>query len=189
MQRIRSFGLLAGAWFVPRSQSAIGEAQKCAGMVTRLNPDCVMLDVETHDLSFQRVFIAEYRRLKPGRATDVTFEPRQDESTVAVFDYLSARFDLFPQLYEAKMRPADAKHELVAWLRFVAPDKIHFCLNAAQDWWGLDDGLLFQASTLPDKRPVLRQLLGAHPRTVKRAHDKLAASLPTLEPVGDETEA
>jgi len=186
MNRIRSFGLLAGCWFVPRSTIAMVEASKAANMVTWLNPDCVLLDIETHDLDFQRAFVAEYRRLKPGRATDVTFEPRQDGTSVAVQEYIDARFDLFPQLYEGRMRPADPKHELFTWVGRVGWGKVHLCLDAAQDWWALDDGLLFTAETLPDKRAFLTRTLARV--APKRTHDKLAAKSTSVEPCGDELE-
>lgn len=192
MSRIRSFGLLAGAWFVPRSSVALWEAGRASAMVTALNPDCVLLDVETHDLNFQRAFVAEYRRLKPGRATDVTFEPRQAADSVAVKEYADARFDFFPQLYRGDMRPGDPKHELFVWTALVGWGRVHLCLDAGQDWWALDEGLLFTAETLPDKRPRSVRLLAKLPMMTRRQHDKLTLTA-RLKPFvvdpncGDET--
>jgi hypothetical protein len=185
MTRIRSFGLLAGAWFVPRTSNAAAEAFKASNMVTLLNPDCVMLDVETHDLNFQRAFVAEYRRLKPGRATDVTFEPRQDLTTVAGREYVAARMDLFPQLYNDRMRPSDPKHELDVWAAMFGYERVHLFLNAAQDWWALDDGALFTAETLPDKRALRSRTLDRAARTLRMEFAPHPLTVP-VEPCGEE---
>ena len=187
MTRVRSFGLLAGGHFVPRSADAISEARKAADMVTALNPDCVMLDIETHDLSFQRGFVAEYRRLKPGRATDVTFEPRQDGSTVSWPEYIDARFDLFPQLFRGDMRPADAKRELRYWSMMVGWDRVHLVYGAGLDWWRLDEGAIFDAETLPDKRTALARFTTRSWNT-RGVHSVLAKSCTPVQPCGEETQ-
>lgn len=192
MQRIRSFGLLAGCWFVPRSLGAV-EAQKAAAMVDALNPDCVMLDVETHDLAFQRALIAEYRRLKPGRATDWTFEPRQSTETVALNELLAARMDIFPQLYDKNMRPADPKHELFYWRQALAdrvfekPEaRLHLFLDARSDWWWLDDGALFTAETLPDRRSIPQRVVAWRFKDTTEA--RLLAGVTPVVPCGEEPE-
>ena len=182
MTRVRSFGLLAGCHFVPRSTDAISEARRASDMVTALNPDCVMLDIESHDLAFQRAFVAEYRRLKPGRATDVSFEPRQEpewvdsqgkqHGTVAHLTYLNARMHLFPQLFRGDMRPADAKRECEVWSSAVGWDQFHLVHGAGLDWWALDDGCLFDAENLPDRRALPTRLLAKVPGVAKRQHDR-----------------
>lgn len=158
IRQIASKGLLPCVWFVPRTGNAAREAKKVSDAIAALEkPDAngkitrvaaVMLDVETHDLNFQRGLLRAYRLLRPGRATDWTFEPRQSILTVIAHELVAARMTLFPQMYRDNMRDADPYHELKYWSKIVGWDNVRLFLDAKTDWWALESGLLFSAERL-----------------------------------------
>jgi len=149
---IRGKGLMPGLWFVPRTGNAVEEAKKISDSITRLEKltriEAVMLDVETHDTTFQRQFLSAYRRWRPGRATDWTFEPRQSTGTVIAKELVASRMCLFPQMYRDNMRDADPYHELKYWVGQVGWDNVRLFLDAKTDWWALESGMLFSAERL-----------------------------------------
>jgi hypothetical protein len=78
----------------------------------------ILLDFEpsTGSVQFWLDFIAEYRRLMPGRVTDFTPEPFK-ATVLPVADLLNARFDVKVQDYFGGMELVDAYEAGLDWIR------------------------------------------------------------------------
>lgn len=155
-QEVHSKGLLAGMTSVPRVGDPIVYARTVDAQITRLGNavvDCVMLDIETHSVDWIRKAVSEYRRLRPGKATDFTNEPLQDGAwggPVSIYpELVTWRLDIYPQCYLGDMTPVDpircAKLVASAGVPF---KNIHGCYDGAAYPAGIVDGLVFTAERM-----------------------------------------